>query len=110
MSQEIQPHRKFLGTYFDSNLVLRLSRWLIILGWFIMAAYLLEYGYGTYQAVSGAIINAYPIDYTFLVLNLKTPLQGGMLLAILYSISQVLLMLLDIEDNTRASRPRGPGA
>ena len=102
------PHRAFLGTYFDRSLVLRVSRWIIILGWLILAAYLLEFGYTTYQSVSSAIINAYPLDFTFLLLNLKSPLQGLMLLGILYGISQALLILLDIEDNTREARPRKP--
>src|SRR5512147_1284240 len=51
-----RPHRAFLGTYFDRSLVLRVSRWTIILGWLILAAYLLEFGYTTYQSVSSAII------------------------------------------------------
>ncbi len=106
MSPTERLHNKFLGTYFDRSRVLRLSRWLVILGWIILAAYLLEYGYTTYQNISSAIVNAYPIDIAYLVLNLKSPLQGLMLFGILYAASQVLLILLDIEDNTREARPR----
>ena len=106
MKQDSHSQRTFLGTYFDRSLVLRLSRGLIILGWVILAAYLLEYGYTTYLNVSSAIVNAFPIDFMFLVMNLKSPLQGAMLLGILYAAAQMLLILLDIEDNTRANRPR----
>jgi hypothetical protein len=106
MNPKEEPRTRFLGTYFDRSRVLRLSRWLIVLGWIILAAYLLEFGYTTYQNISSAIVNAYPIDIAFLVLSLKSPLQGLMLFGILFAASQVLLILLDIEDNTREARPR----
>ena len=91
----------FLGTYFDRSLVLRVARWSVILGWVILGVYLLEFGWSTYQAITGALQNGYPVDFFFLAINLKGPLQGGMLLLFLYGLAQALLVLLDIEDNTR---------
>ena len=37
----------------------------------------------------------------FLVISLRAPLQGAMLLLFLYAVAQALLVLLDVEDNTR---------
>jgi hypothetical protein len=105
MSQTDRPRRVFLGTYFDRSLVLRVAKAAVILGWVILAVYLLEYCYNSYLNISGALLNGYPVDYAFLLLNLKGPLQGTMALIILYAVAQVLLILLDIEDNSRAARP-----
>ena len=101
MTQNDPSRPAFLGTYFDRSLVLRVSRLSVILGWVILATYLLEYGWSTYQNLAGAAQNGYPVDWMFLALNLRAPLQGAMLLLFLYGVSQALLILLDIEDNTR---------
>jgi len=107
MTQNDRPGPAFLGTYFDRSLVLRVSRWIIILGWMVLAISLLEYGYNAYMNVSMAVLNQYPVDFTFLILSLKSPLQGALGLVLLYGAAQALLILLDVEDNTRrAARKR----
>jgi hypothetical protein len=110
MSQTERHRTAFLGTYFDRSLVLRVARVAVVLGWIILAVYLLEYAYNAYLNVSGALLNGYPVDFAFLLLNLKGPLQGVMVLVLLYAVAQILLILLDIEDNTRAARPGKPEA
>lgn len=108
MTQNDRPRPVFLGTYFDRSMVLRVSRWIIILGWMVLAISLLEYGYNAYLNISGAVLNQYPVDFTFLALSLKGPLQGALGLALLYAAAQFLLILLDIEDNSRrAARNAG---
>ena len=107
MNQSDTSRPTFLGTYFDRSLVLRVSRLSVILGWVILGMYLLEYGWSTWQSLSAALVNGFPVDFMFLVINLRAPFQGAMLLAILYAVSQALLILLDIEDNTRRAGAGG---
>jgi hypothetical protein len=104
MSRTERSRPLFLGTYFDRSLVLRVARAAVGLGWLILAVYILEYGYNAYLNISGALLNGYPIDVAFLLLNLKGPLLGVMAVVLLYSVAQILLILLDIEDNTREAR------
>jgi hypothetical protein len=101
-------HIGFPGTYFDRNFVLKLANTAMILGWVLLGAYAVEWGYGTYQNVSSAILNGYPVDYYYMVISLRSLLQGAMVLVVLYVGAQMLLILLDIEDNTRrAARQAG---
>jgi hypothetical protein len=101
MTQDDTSRPAFLGTYFDRSLVLRVSRLSVILGWVILAVYVFDYVWSTYQNISGALLNGYPVDFMFQVINLRGPLQGTMLLLFLYAVAQALLILLDVEDNTR---------
>lgn len=110
MNPTNRPRRVFLGTYFDRGRVLRLANVAMVLGWVILGVYVLEYAYNAYINISGALLNGYPVDIAFLLLNLKGPLQGTMALVALYAVAQVLLMLLDIEDNTREARTGKPEA
>jgi hypothetical protein len=101
MTQNDTARPAFLGTYFDRSLVLRVSRLSVILGWVLLVVYIFDYGWSAYQTVSGALLNGYPVDFMFLAINLRAPLQGAMLLLFLYALAQALLILLDVEDNTR---------
>ena len=98
---EQKGHTQFSGTYFDKDSVLRLDRWTRFIAWGVLAAYILDSGYSVYQAVSNAVINNYPIDLYFPFATLIHLLQGGMLFALLQIAAKVMLILLDIEDNTR---------
>ncbi len=100
-------HTGFPGTYFDKTAVLRLSSWAAVLGWVIFAYYLVQWLYSTWQNISGALLGNYPIDFSFFIFNMGQPFQGAMLLVVLLTASKILLILLDIEDNTRrAARHR----
>lgn len=98
-----QPTEKpaFLGTYFDRDAVLRLARWTRIVAWAILAVYLLQYGYDTFMTLFNSIRGGYPLDWFYIVFNLSRPLQGFMLWVVLHVLSSGLLVLLDIEENTR---------
>ncbi|GAB4487295.1 MAG: hypothetical protein Fur0016_18740 [Anaerolineales bacterium] len=93
----------FLGTYFDRDGVLRLERWTRILGWIIFAIYIAQYLYDTGLFLYNNIANGYPIDWFYMLFGLGRPFQGLMILAVLYILSQALLILLDIEHNTRST-------
>ena len=52
------------------------------------------------------LLGGYPLDINYLFYSLPRLLQGIMLLVILQAVAKVLLILLDIEDNTRRSARR----
>lgn len=108
MQPQADQHTGFSGTYFDKNSVLRLSNAAAVLGWVIFGYYLLQWGYSLWQAVSGALVGNYPFDFSFLIYNTAQPFQGAMVLVFLLSASKVLLILLDIEDNTRRAARNRP--
>ena len=91
----------FLGTYFDHDAVLRLERWVRIIAWATLLGYAFEAGYNAFQSVYGAIIGGYPLDWYFVVTTLLRVLQGGVLFILLQVGAKMLLILMDIEDNTR---------
>ena len=93
----------FLGTYFNKESVLRLSRSANIVGWLILVAYILEWVYSQWQSVNNSLIGGYPLDINYIFFSLPRLLQGLMLLIVLQGVSKSLLVLLDIEDNTRRS-------
>ena len=98
----------FLGTYFDRDIVLRLERWARILGWIIFAIYILQYVYDIGMFLYNNLANGYPLDWFYMLFNLGRPFQGLMLLAVLHILASALLILLDIEQNTRrAARQTG---
>ncbi|RPH56984.1 MAG: hypothetical protein EHM81_12260 [Chloroflexi bacterium] len=105
---EQKSRTNFAGTYFDKSAVLRLERWVRILAWAILAAYIFEGGYNAYQNVMNAWVGNFPLDYYFVFSNLFRVLQGTMVFAILQVAAKMVLILLDIEDNTRrAARMKG---
>ncbi|MCX6080223.1 MAG: hypothetical protein NTW32_11875 [Chloroflexi bacterium] len=96
----------FLGTYFDKNAVLRLERWVRITAWLTMAAYILDAGYNAFQNVYSAVIGGYPLDWYFLITMFSRVIQGGILFMLLNVAAKIMLILLDIEDNTRRAARR----
>jgi hypothetical protein len=97
-----QPESPFLGTYFEKDGVLRLVTALRWLSWILLAAYVAEWAYNTvWMNVTQSLLYGYSTDWMFLFLSLTRPLQGGLTWAVLQAIGQGLLILMDIEDNTR---------
>jgi hypothetical protein len=101
MAEKENPRSNFVGTYFNKDSVLRLARWAEIVGWILLAAYLIQWGYSQWQSIYNSKVGGYPLDFNFMLFSLLQPLQGVMLVIILQAASKVLLILLDIEDNTR---------
>ncbi len=98
---EEKSHIHFSGTYFDKDSVLRFERWVRVIAWAVLAAYVVDSGYSAYQTVTNALINNFPLDFFFVFGTLVRILQGSVLFALLYIAGKVMLILLDIEDNTR---------
>jgi len=98
----------FLGTYFDRDGVLRLSRWADVVAWIVLTIYLLTWLFSI-LLYFGQYYNGLYVDKgaTFLnVINmfapyLQQPLPGIFYFFGLQAVSKGLLIFLDMEDNTR---------
>lgn len=101
MAENQSSHSKFAGTYFNKEATFKLARAADVLSWLILAAYILEWVYSQSWSVYNSMIGGYPLDLNYFFFNLPRLLQGIMLLVILQAVAKVLLILLDIEDNTR---------
>jgi hypothetical protein len=106
-------HTHFLGTYFSKEAVLRLAQVLKITGWIVVAMFglqlLLSLGVNLLQIVRGFWTG---MGFTDILQNFlyafTQPLQGAVFGFLLAGLSHLLLIFLDIEDNTRrAARGRG---
>jgi hypothetical protein len=105
-------HSNFLGTYFNKETVLKLVQALKILAWVILAIYavqlVLSIGVDILQILRGFWAGMSFTDGAQNFLGVfEQPLQGMVYAFALLGISQLLLIFLDIEDNTRrAARER----
>jgi hypothetical protein len=91
----------FLGTYFDRDSVLRLERWVRIIAWSTLAVYIIEAVSNAFQIIYNAVIGGYPLDWFFVFTTVSRVFVGGVFFMLLYVAAKVMLILLDIEDNTR---------
>lgn len=101
-----QTRTKFLGTYFDASIVFRLVQGIQIAAWVILALYALEFlvNIAVYvlQILRGFLFGLGPTDYASQVIFfLKQPLAGVIFFFLLQAAAQGLLILLDIEANSR---------
>jgi hypothetical protein len=98
----------FLGTYFNKDTVLRMAQGLKILAWIVLVIYggqlVLSIGVYTLQILRGFWAG---MGFTDILQNFlsafEQPLHGVVYSFALWGISQLLLIFLDIEDNTRRS-------
>jgi hypothetical protein len=108
MTESNEKSTKFLGTYFDRDTVLRLSRWADILAWVTLTLYLLSWGFqiilflsqyynGMLSDKGATLLSIYNIFSPYLLM----PIPGILYFFALQAISKILLILLDVEDNTR---------
>jgi hypothetical protein len=99
-------HSYFLGTYFKKDSVLRLAQAIKYLAWIILIIYathlVLSVGVDTLQILRGFWAG---MGFTDMVQNylvaFEQSLPGVVYSLVLLGISNLLLILLDIEDNTR---------
>ena len=108
MSESNENQVTFLGTYFDRDSVIRLSRWAETIAWVILSLYLLNWFFTVLlfigQYTSGLFFDK---GMPFLsAINLFAPyflqpLPGVAYFFGLQTVSKVLLILMDMEDNTR---------
>lgn len=99
-------NEKFMGTYFDRDAVIKVSRWGEILSWVVAVIYavdlivalgvfLLQYfrGYLAHMGFTDVVTNVLYI--------VERPFRGIVYFIALQAISKALLILMDMEDNTR---------
>jgi hypothetical protein len=96
----------FLGTYFNKDAVLRLAQTMKIIAWIVLVIFggqlVLSIGVYTLQILRGFWVG---MGFTDILQNFLSafvqPLQGMVYSFALWGIAQLLLIFLDIEDNTR---------
>lgn len=108
MSEHNEKQAGFLGTYFDRDAVLRLSRWADVVAWIVLTVYLLswlvsillffgQYYSGLYMDKGATFLNVFSMFTPYL----QQPLPGVFYFFGLQAVSKGLLIFLDMEDNTR---------
>ena len=108
MSESEQKQASFLGTYFDRDSVIRLSRWADGLSWVILVIFAItwlssllmffaQYYNGMFFEKGMTFLNV----INFFTPYLTQPLPGLFYFFGLQGISKAILILMDMEDNTR---------
>jgi hypothetical protein len=108
MSESNDKQEKFLGAYFDRDGVLRLSRWADTLSWVTLTAYAVVWLFQVMLFLS-QYANGMMGDkgMNFLMgFNMFSPYLTQLLPGVFYffglqAVSKGLLIMLDVEDNTR---------
>ncbi len=101
-----EQKERFLGTYFERDAALRMARVIAVLSWVVAGIYLLDVmvGLGVFalQSIRGVFMS---FGFTDIVQNLlyilERPLHGMLYFAAMQGVSKGLLIMLDVEDNTR---------
>lgn len=108
MNQSSENRTGFLGTYFNRDSALRLARWADILAWVLLAMYAYTTLVSTGQFLSLLLSGAVSYTGTSIFDRLSIPtmqiaqLVPGLVYFVMLKIAQqVLLILLDVEDNSR---------
>ncbi len=99
-------HSGFLGTYFDKETVMKVSKASMVLAWVVLGVY-------GVQLVTSLVTDVIQIRNGFWVglsladgiqnflYSIEQPLHGVVYFFALLGIAQLLLIFLDVEDNTR---------
>ncbi len=98
----------FLGTYFSKDTVLRLASLARVFSWVVVGIYILEW---IVQGVAMVLqlVRGYwsGMGFTDILQNIlylfEQPLRGVVYFVVLQGVAQVLLIFMDLEDNTRRS-------
>ncbi|GAB4434507.1 MAG: hypothetical protein Kow002_21430 [Anaerolineales bacterium] len=107
MSKDKENQRRFLGTYFDTDSVLKISGCANALSWIVLVIYLLawlaELVQVIFQLYSGL---SFGKGSNWMYVNLFLPqlfqpVRGLFYFIGLQAVSKGLLILLDMEENTR---------
>jgi len=106
MSEENKPTTPFLGTYFDPDLIFRLSNVSKVLGWVILVVYGLDFLVSLtvmiLQIARGFWVSMGFTDYvSYILMTLERPFRGMVYFVLLLGISEVLKVFVEIEGNTR---------
>ena len=109
MSETTEKQDKFFGAYVDRDVVLRLSRWADGTAWVVLTIYVLTWLFSVLLFVSqyfNGLYFAKGSDSFLTTFSLFSPYLQQVLPGLFYffglqGISKGMLILLDMEDNTR---------
>ena len=106
MNEGKEIKKRFLGTYFDPDVIFRLSGVANVLAWIILVVYTLDFLVSLIviilQIMRGFWAFMGPTDIaTNILFSLERPFRGVVYFVALMGISQVLKIFVDIEENTR---------
>jgi hypothetical protein len=106
MSEENKTNGRFMGTYFEPETIFRLSRIAKIFGWVVLIVYALDFLVTTavmvLQIMRGYWTSMGFTDYASNILMiLERPFRGFVYFIVLFGVSEVLKIFVDIEANTR---------
>src|SRR5574339_690507 len=107
MTESTEKQAGFLGTYFDRDGVLRLSRWADVVAWIVLTVYLLSWLFSILLFL-GQYFNGLYFDkgatfltgFNMFAPYLQQPLPGIFYFFGLQAVSKGVLIFLDMEDNT----------
>jgi hypothetical protein len=112
MTETKGTSQKFFGAYFDRDAILRLVRVTDIFSWIVVVVYgaqlIVSVGVFFLQTARGMMAGPGFTDYAQQFLwAIETPFRGVLYFVILQAVGRALLILLDVEENTRrASRQK----
>ena len=108
MSETNDKQEKYLGAYFDRDSILRLSRWADAGGWIVLAVYGVIWLFSLLlffsQYASGMMGDKgmnFLMGISLFSPYFTQPLPGVFYFFGLQAISKALLIMLDLEDNSR---------
>jgi len=108
MNHPTEERTGFLGTYFDHDASLRIARWAGILAWVLLGLYVYTtfVSIGQFLSLLTTGVASYEGANIFDLMSIPTlqisQLIPGLVYFIMLKIAQqVLLILLDVEDNSR---------
>ncbi|MFN2216267.1 MAG: hypothetical protein ACK2TS_04920 [Anaerolineales bacterium] len=106
MSDENDTRSHFMGTYFDPGFVLKLSTVSKWLGWVVLIVYVIDFLVALLtmilQITRGFWVYMGFTDYaTNILITLERPFRGLVYGVVLFGISELLKLFVDIENNTR---------
>ncbi len=106
MTEKNDAPSSYFGTYFEKDAVLRLVKWTRIFSWIVLAVYIIQFlisiGIFILQYVRGFMSFMGITDFLQqLTWMFQPPLIGLVYFVTLQAVGKVLLILMDIEDNTR---------
>lgn len=98
----------FLGTYFDRNAVIRLARLAGVLGWILLGLYVYMTFIAVSQYMAFVMSGAMSFETMGIFDRLSMPnsfiqqlVPGVVYFVLLKAVQQILLIFLDVEDNSR---------
>ena len=106
MTQPDLNKTNFSGTYFDKDAVIRIARFLKLASWIVAGVYIFQFivNFGVFilQLIRKLVYIGGPTDLMQQIIwQIQPSLAGLIFFAALQAIALGLLILLDIEDNTR---------